>query len=336
MGTSVLRKMQYGKEATHGLAVAASKMLPVSVPPIKPDRKPTYPREDIGVLADAVRSYVSGRLVKDSLKWDTAYFQLLPLLFSCGIRGGITPTETTALQGDYAWDHTPYLDGTSNTQDSVTMERGDDGFEVETEYVMFDRIKLSGEINQDGGDSSLKIEADYFGRQNTVTAFTAGLSIPALNPINAKLARLFIDTTWAGVGVTEKTNTLRAFDVEFLTGLHPKFHGSGNEYFDNHGEGAMAVLGAFTFEGNANAADIFTAWNAQTLQVLRLKAEGPQIGTGAKHLLQVDLSGTWEQVIPLASESNGNNLWTAVLHGFYDPTGGKLFDINVVTNQDSI
>ncbi len=228
------------------------------------------------------------------------------------------------------------MDGTSNAQNSITLERGDNGFEVETEYVMFDDLKIGGEISQEGGDSSVTLEAAYFGRQNSVTAFTPGLSIPALTPINAILAKLFIDSTWAGVGVTELTSTLRAFDIEIITGLHPKFHGSGNLYFDTHGEGPMSVMAAFTFEGNTNAANIYTAMNSQALQVCRLLIEGPQIGTGEKHMLQIDFSGTWEEVIPLASESNGNNLWTATLHGFYDVTGAKLLDVQVITDRNTL
>lgn len=336
MGTAVLRKIQYGKESVHGTAVAATKLLPASVPPIAADRKPTYPRENVGVLADASRAYISGRLVRDKLSWDSSYFQLLPLLFSCGVRGGLTPTETTPGQGDYAWVFTPNMDGTSNEQDSITLERGGNDFMVKTEYVMFDSIKISGEVNQEGGDSTQKIEVSYFGRQNTAASFTAGLSIPTLTPINAKLTRLFIDSAWADVGTTEKTLTLRAYDIEIATGLHPKFHGSGNEYFDNHGEGPMGIVAAFTFEGNANSAAIYAAHLAQSLQVVRLKTVGPQIGAGTSFLQQLDFSGTWEEVIPLASESNGNDLWTAVLHGIYDPTGGKLLDVAVVTDHNTL
>lgn len=336
MGTSTLRKIQYGKETTHGTAVPATRILPASVPPIKADRKPTYPREDVGVLADAVRSYISGVLVQDSIKWDTAYYQLLPLIFSCGIKGGLTPAEQTTGQHDYLWAHTPSMDGTSNAQNSLTLERGDNGFMVESEYVMFDDIKIGGEISQEGGDSSVTLEASYFGRQNTVTSFTDGLSIPALTPINAKLARLFVDSAWADVGETELTSTLRTFDLEIITGLHPKFHGSGNLYFDTHGEGPMSVMSAFVFEGNANAASIYTAHLNQTLQVARLLIEGPAIGAGKKHTLQIDFSGTWEEVIPLSSESNGNNLWAATLHGFYDVTGAKLLDAQVITDRNTL
>ena len=332
MGTAALRKLQYGVEATHGLAVAATKMLPVAVPQIKTDRTPTFPRENAGVKADAVRSYVSGMLVRDSLKFDTLYFQTLPMLFSCGVKGDITPAEQTGGQGDYLWDHGPEIDETSNEQNSLTIERGDDTFAVETEYCMFERIKLSGVITQDGNDSSMKADADYFGRQNTSAAFTGALTPQAgLTPVNAQLARFYLDTSWGGVGGTEKTATLRSYDIEILTGLHPKFHGSGFEYFDTHGEGALAIMAAFTFEGNANMAAIYSAWQAASLQVARIKVTGPQIGTGEVHTLQIDLGGAWEQVIPLASEDNGNDLWTAVLRG-YASGGTDLMDIQVITN----
>lgn len=336
MAIEKLRKMQYGIEAIHGTAVAATRLLPVAVGPITPDRKPTYPREDVGINVDSVRSYIAGLLVKDKLSWDSAYFQSLPMLFSCGLQGNITPVEQTVDQDDYLWDFDPNYDDTDNETDSITLERGDDQMMVETEYVMFNQIKLSGECNQDGQDSAMRIEANYFGRQNTKASFTAALPIPTLHTINSKLTQFFLDTTWAGVGGTAKASTLRAYDIDIMTGMHPKFHGSGFEYYDTHGQGAIAINGAFTFEGNATAEAIYDALNAQTLQVARLLVEGPAIGTGEKHTLQIDFSGTWEEVIPLASASNGNNLWTAILHGKYDVTGAKLLQVQVITDRDTI
>ncbi len=336
MAVEKLRKMQYGLETVHGTAVAATRLMPVIVPPIQPDRKPTYPREDVGVNVDAVRSYIAGRLVRDKLNWDSAYFQSLPMLFSCGLQGNITPVKQTVDQDDYLWDYDPALDDTDNETDSITLERGDDEIMIETEYVMFDRMKFSGECNQDGGDSAMRIEANYFGRQNTKASFTPKLTIPTLHTINSKKTQFFLDTTWAGVGSTEKTGTLRAYDIDLLTGMHPKFHGSGEEYYDTHGQGPIGFMGAFTFEGNANAVAIFDAMNDQTLQVVRLKILGPRIGTGVYHMLQLDLCGTWETVIPLASASNGNNLWTAILHPKYDATGGKILKAQVITDRNAI
>lgn len=336
MGTAALRRIQYGKEVVKGTAVAATKMLPATLGPIKPDSKPVMPRESAGVKADAVRAYVTGLAVDDTITFDTAYFQCLPMIFSCGLKGGIVPTEQTVSKGDYLWDFTPSLTA-SNTQDSITLERGDDSYMVETEYCMFKSIKLSGDIEQGNGDSACKLTADYFGRQNTPTAFTPLTPQPSLTEINAKLTQLYIDPSWATVGTTEKTNTLRGFDLEIMTGLHAKYFGSGQKYFDTHGEGAIGFVASFSFEGNAAMAAIETARKAASLQVVRLLISGPLIAAGGKsHSLTIDLGGAWDSVIMLSKESNGNDLWSAVLRGYMDVTAAKLLGVKVSTNLQAI
>ena len=334
MGTEAFRKIQYGKESIHGTAVAATKMLPVALGQIKDDRKPVIPRENAGVKADGVRAYVSGMLVKDSLKFDNLYFQCLPMLFSAGVKGGVTPVEQTTDQDDYLWDFGPSLTA-SNAQESLTIERGDDTFMVETEYAMFERIKLSGSVNQDGASSIMTAEADFFGRQNTSSSFTSLSPQTGLVAVDASLAKFYLDSAWGSVGSTEKANTLRGYDIEILTGLHPKFHGSSNEYFDTHGEGRMAIMASFIFEGNSNMEAIWTAKNAATLQAVRLQVLGPQIGTGEVHTLTVDIAGVWDSVIPLTGESNGNDLWAAVIRG-YAPGGGDMFDLQLITDVNAI
>lgn len=328
--------MQYGPESTHGTAVAATKILPMAVPPILPDREAIYPREDVARRTDAYRSYIAGRMVKDKLKWDSAYWESQAMLFSCSIQGGITPVEQTVDQDDYLFAYDPPMDNTDPAQNSITLERGDDVFMVESEYVMFNRLKISGDINQEGKDSTEKIEVEYFGRQNTVTAFTPGLTLPVLHPINSKLTRLFVDTTWAGAGSTEKTLTLRSYDVEILSGLHPKLFGSGNEFFDTHGPGALNFLANFVLEGNANAAAIYAAFLAQSLAVVQLSTGGPRIGTGDYFTRVLKMAGTWEKPIQLSSASNGNNLFACILHGMLDVTSGKLLTVDLTVNQNTL
>lgn len=339
MGTSAFRKFQYGKESTHGTAVAATKMLPVALGPIKPDRKPVIPRESAGVKADGVRSYLSGLLVKDTLKFDNLYFECLPMLFSAGVKGGVSAVEQNAGQHDYLWAFGPSLKA-SNAQESLTIERGDDEFAVETEYVMFQRIKISGQVNQDGGSSILTAEADYFGRQNTSTSFTSLNPQENLTAADASLTKFYLDGDWAGVGSTERANILRGFDFEILTGLHPKFHGSGAQYFDTHGEGSMGVMASFVFEGSSFMTTLLTAFNLGTQIVIRLEVLGPQIGSGEYNTLQLDVNGVLESLIPLSAESSGNDLWAAVLRGYAknaaDPSNPKLFDVNVITDTNSI
>lgn len=337
MGERAFSKIQYGKEVktTHGTAVPATKTLLGTVPPVKADRKPIYPEVNVGLRARSVNSFIYETLVKDSLKIDYGYFQVLPMLFSCGLKGDVTAAEVTPAAGDYLWTHTPSLTA-ANTPDSITLETGDDVQAYEAEYVMFEKLKFSGAVDQSGGAAPVVIEADYFGRQLSTCSFTGSLALTVPEFMDAKLARFYLDTTWAGVGVTEKTNILRAFDIEILTGVHPVLAGSGFKYFNTHQEGFIDVMATFTLEGNAAADAIWDAMNSQALQVVRLAVNGSQIGAGTTYNLSLDIGGTWEEVIPLSATDRGDNLHSAILHSKYDPTGAKLLQAVVTTNANTM
>lgn len=334
MGNRFFSKVQYGKEnpASHGTAVAATKLLLGKVPAIGNDRKPIIPDEDAGIRARGVRAVVHQYLYANTLSTEHGYFQQMPWIFS-SLKGGVTPSEQTPAQTDYLWDQTPSLvSGVSNAPDSSTIELGDDTQAFEAEYAMIERIRISGQVAQGQDASPVNVEVDFFSRQLTPTTFTAALSLPAAEPMNAKFARLYVDTAWSGIGGTEKTNILRAFDIEILTGVHPKFSGSGAKYFNVHGEGLITATANFTLEGNSDADAIFDAQQALTFQAVRLKIIGAQIGTGAAHSLAVDIGGVWESVSPLGGEDRGDNLHTATLVDHYDATGAKLLQVLTSTN----
>ncbi len=327
-------KVQYGKEATRGTAVASTKIMLGKTPAVGNDRKPVIPDEDVGIRTNGVRSVIHQYLYNNTLTTEHGYFQQLPVLFGCGLKGGVTPSEVTVSQGDYLWTHTPSLTA-ANTPDALTIELGDDQQAFEIEHCMFERIRLSSTISQGQDASPVTVEADFFGRQLTPTTFTGALSVPSAEPLNGKLSRFYLDTAWSGVGGTEKTNILRGFDIEIITGLHPKFTGSGNKYFDTYGEGQVMVTANFTFEGNSDANTIFNAQQANTFQVVRLQINGSTIASGTPHSLKIDIGGRWESVSPLGSEDRTDNLHTATLIGHYDSTGAKLLQVATVTNSNA-
>ncbi len=338
MGNRFFSKVQYGKETVRGTAVAATKILLGQVPAVNSDRKPAFPNENVGVRADAIRSVVHQYLYTNTLSIEHGYFQALPWFFGCGLKGAVVPSEQTPAQADYLWDFTPSMAmAVLNNPDSSTIELGDDTQAFEAEYAMFERIRIGWQVSQGLESSPVKLEADFFSRQLTPTTFTPALSLPAVEPMNGKLSRLYIDPTWAAIGATEKTNILRGADVEILTGVHPKDAGSGFKYFNEHGEGVIMVTANLTVEGLTAANAIMTAHLAdpQTFQAVRLKINGGQIGTGLPHSLTLDIGGVWESVSPLGSEDRGDNLHTAVLRGYLDPTGGKLLQVAVSTNTQA-
>lgn len=334
-GERCFSKIQFGKEVktTHGTIVPATKILLGDVFPVASDRKLQFPEDATGVRMKSFRQIVYQYLSQGTLKSSNGYYQMLPMLLSCGLKGDITPTMTTALQNDYLWTFSPSMTG-QNTPDSFSLEYGDNVQAFVSNYCMFQRLKFTGAIAQGQGDSPVNIEGEWFGRQMAKQAFTAALQLPAVEPMNMKNSRIWVDTAWAGVGVTELTNSLRKLDVEILTGVHPKFLGSADKFFTIHGEGDIDVKATFDLEGTDLASALRDAKDAGTLQVVQLSVTGALIGSGTPHNLTLQMSGFWETVTPLNSEDRGNNITQAVLHATYDPTGATGIKVLVTTNQN--
>lgn len=330
-----LRVYQWGLEGTRGTAVPADTILNAEHGGIQMDHEKKFIKDNIGVRADANRVMDYSRLYQDTLRFPDGYFQVMPMIGNLGIKGSVAGVEQTTGEGDYLYDFQPTLTG-FNAPDSGTLEMGDDNQFWEVEFMMIERIKISGVIPQGGGAAEVAIEVGYFGRQLTKTTKTAALSLLPTETMNAKLARLYIDPTWAALGSTEKTGLLREFDVEILTGIHPKFHGDQNKYFTTYGEGRFAVLTNLTFEGNADSTTEWDAWVANTLRVIRLSIDGAAIGGGVNHNLTLDIGGMYQGAIPLDKDDRGNNLTSLIFRSVYDITGDKLFGMSVITDLAAI
>lgn len=333
MGSEFFNLTQYGKEdpGARGTPVAATRLFIGQMQPIKSDRKPVYPVEHRGVRAESFRSVIHQYLYTNTLSTEHGCFQHLPLFLGGGVKGAVTPVEQTTDQDDYLWAFTPSMTA-ANNPDSFTLRMGDDNQAWISEYCMFERIRISGQVAQGAEASPVRVEADFFGRQIQEGSFTAAQSEPSLEPLNAKLARLYMDTSWAGVGNTELANLLRTFDIEILTGVHPNFAGSAAKTFNRHSEGIIAVMGTFGIEGGSDAADLFADHQANTFSVARLEINGGQIGSGDNHQLQIDFGGTFEDVTPISGAERGDNLATFVLHDYYDTVASKKLQLNLTTN----
>jgi hypothetical protein len=333
MGEKAFIKNQYGKESSHGTAVAATNKIlgEVTVPK---DRTVTFPEDALGIRARANRSVVN-QIHVDGLRinFPNAYFEALPVIMSIGVKGNVTASEQTAGEGDYEWDHTPSLTA-ANNPDSITLEYGDDTQAYEVEYVMARRIVIEGNV---GEDAPVTCEVECFGKQITPTTATAGLSNPTVDSMVANLTKLWIDSDWASLGSTQKTGLLRKYRIEIITGNHPKFWAEGVKTMTGDAESYIEVMMTFTFEGNSDADVIFDAFQAETAKAIRLMIEGTQIGTGEKHSLTVDVYGKFEEVIPLGDENNGNNLHTAIFHGMSDgESTPHMLGVKVITDIGTI
>jgi hypothetical protein len=341
MGDRFFSKVQFGTEnpAAHGTAVVATRMFAGGqTGPVTTDKRPRKVVENIGVRSAGHRKVVDQYQVMDSLSLTDGYFQALLPILGCGMKGAVTAAETTADQGDYAWDFTPSLAfNASNAPDSLTIEKGDNTQAFEAEYCMFQRLRLSGRVAQGADAAPVSIEAEYFGRQWTPTTFTSSIAIPVTTPLNAKLARLYMDTSWAGLGGTELACLLRGFDIDLILGPYPKFAGSASKYFCDHGEGIIGAQVSLTLDGGTAADAIWDKYHSDTqaLSFLQIALSGPQIGSGAAHSAKFNFAGSFDEVIPLGEEDRGNNLHTVVFTSLYDPTSAKEVGVQIVTDRST-
>lgn len=340
MGQTVLRVVQYGLETTHGTNVAAdTKLLMVGTLPDS-DREIVIPTVDMGVRTNKLLSAAyTRRVLAEGITLEQAeggaYFECLPLIFSMGIKAS-TGTEQTSGQADYLWTFAAPQTG-DPTAKSITLEVADNTQAYEIGYVMANQITLSGDC--DTGEVNISVEC--FGERIEQTTVTGGLSLPTAHFMTAKLSRLYIDDTWAGLGGTEIEDALANWQIVIDTGLHPKMFGSAQREFDSYGQGAITATATLTLERTAAVAAEELLYRpastyTPTPRYMRLTVTGDQIGSGDNHTLQIDIAGTYTQWTSLGSERDGNTLDVVVLESGYDTTGTQALSINVTTGVQSI
>jgi hypothetical protein len=333
MGERVFKKIQYGLElhTAKGTIVPATGMF-LGDAAVPTDRGYVFPKYNLALRAQAAEAHLYQQLVDGfTLNIDNGYYQALPMLFSMALKGDITAAMHTTGQNDYVWPFSPSLTAT-NTQDSMTFEIGDNVQAYALSYVMAKRITISGAMGQ---NSAVKLSAECFAKSIAPVAFTAALAIPAVEPMAANNTKLFIDTTWAAKGTTQKTGLLRDYSLEIITGLHPKFHGNGL-VIDSHGESYIDAMLSLTLEGDTVADGLFDGFQAQTPYAIQLQIPGSKIGTGENHNLTVSLWGIFEEMQPMGSEADGDNLHVALFHGLYGATGAAMLAVDVVTNKSAV
>ena len=331
MGERVFKRIQFGKEGTKGAGAAATSMF-LGDAAVPSDRSYVFPAYNLAVRARSDAAHLYQQLVDSfTLNVDDGYFQILPMLLSMALKGGITPVVHTSGQSDYDWAFTPSLTA-SNAQDSMAVEIGDDVQAYEIDYVMAKKLTIAGALGQ---NQAVKLSADCFGNTVTPVTFTGALTPPTVEPMVANKTQLYIDALWANKGNTEKTGLLRDFSLDIITGLHPKIHGNSLT-MDSHGEGYIDAMLKMTLEGSSVADGYYDAFQARTAMALQLKISGAQIGSGQTHSLVIGLWGVFEEMQPLGSEQDGDNLHVALFHGLYGATGAAMLAVDVCTNKSAV
>jgi hypothetical protein len=330
-GIKKLRKVQLGRETTAGTSVAATAVVRITGATIEDASTFEFPDEDVGLLVQTERNYVP--MVGAKIAWpdNPATFEQLPYILEAGIKKVTTGATDTGGAGKiYVY---PFPTATPNVIQTYTVEGGDNIQEEEIEYAFVQGFKLSGAPKE-----VVNASAEWVGRQVTLSTFTPGLAIPAVEEILFQKTKLYIDNASGTLGTTLVSSTLMGFTLDIDTGLREVYSGDGQLYFDRTKNVGPSGTLEVTFEHNASALAEKAAWRAKTTRAIRLVIEGSAFtaGTGySKKTLKIDVCGRWLKFDKI-DEQDGNDIVTGTLQIGYNATQALWGKITVVNMLASI
>lgn len=330
-GVKKLRRIQFGKEATPGTAVPATRIWR-GVGALEDLRELKFPEEDIGLLGGSDRSYIPSIQAALSMDDIEASYEQLPVLLTAGV-AALTTGVADGSGSDFVYTYN-IATNAQPTITTFTLEGGDDQQEEEAEYCFVDSFKLSGKSQE-----AVMMSAEWIGRQITSSSFTGSLALTTVDTILFQQATLAIDTAGGTYGATPVSNSLLAFDLEVKTGIMPYWTANGNKYFTAHKGVGQEITLKLTFEHDANVNLEKVAQRAETPRLIRLKVTGPAVTTAgttySNKTLIIDLPGKWTMFEPL-DDQDGDDTVTGEFHSAYNATVGNAGKFIVVHELSTI
>lgn len=311
-GTQIFTYLNIGKETTRGTPVAPTRQMyaeGTGVLDVDPGlnfhegensgvrtrtRRVTQTKEDV-----AIKPRIPS-VSYDDLVWPISQ-----------LKGGLTGVGAGA---DKTWTWQPSQTA-ANVPEAYSVDVGDDTQNYRLQYAMMRSWKLASAL-----DDVTSFEADCFAQRAIKTA-KASPAINSAPKIPGDLWTVKFAATQAGLtGASVSLNFLIDWELEVQTGLKWRHYMDGNLYGAQHVETDIAGTLTMTVESTALAvSEFYDKWLAQTLDFVRLKAQGPVLG-GTFYSCQIDLPVLFAKVEPIGSEDEGINLYKVVANLAYDPT----------------
>jgi hypothetical protein len=315
-----LRRFQAGIETTRGTPTEATRVLrgSVKLTEQRTTYRPEYPfgaratTGGVGVIVQqATQVEVDTDLTPEEVLW--------PLL--CGLRGSVTPTGTTPK----IWTFEPSLGSADEaTINTMTIEYADtDGganqYLVGASYVVATKISISV---QPGEVAKLKWSGIGRARQAiTPTPGLSGYSPRSLLP--GSLWSVTWDSSWAALGTTTLSTTIRSAEIEIETGWDADYLLDARPTLDYSAlkPGLVKATAKLSLEVNAVAAGRITAWRSNSPAFVRLAG-----AADANHSVQIDLSARLGDDLSIGEDGDVVTC-DLTLEGVLDTTSGKMLSI---------
>lgn len=312
-GLSALRKIQVGKEATPGTAVAATTQL-VGKMTMRPNYAIYRPDDhDTGLFSEYYRSEIVGQQTTGTFESDFN-FEQAPILLGMAVKGGVTAVGDT-------YDFTPTLNSAWNP-DTYTLYFGDNQQVYQIPMTFATNLTISGSV-----DEPVMVSADLWGQQMTTGTFGVGVSIPStLECAKTNLATVYVDSAWADLGTTELAATVLDFSWQITEGVEAIKYLNGQLYADAMTEKKRHVELDLTLAHNDNyTGTILPAFLAQDKVFVSISIDG----SDTKNLT---LQGSFVVDNPESlADQNGQDIVKVKLISEFDATSDNEWALSVTT-----
>lgn len=340
-GHKAFSKIQLGVETTPGTAVAATEVALGQLEWASHDKVWHKPEQDRGVLA---MNYETPFEVSNAVEMELTgelYDRLAVLAMVNAIRGNITPTQPDNINepNHYLWTIEPTLTAPNtpdqtNGIDTYTLEFGDNVQAYEAEHVYTMSVEITG-----SPDEPCEITWSIGARQVTETTFTGALSAPSTAYFPFNLAKFYIDTSYAGLGGTQKTGMLKGFTWTFETMFTPRHTADGQLYFEALNEDKKTVeLELQYLRDGTNSEAEKDKFEAQTTSYIRIALfSHDEMDSGQSNPPYIYLDGAykyteWES----PEDENGSYVVTVNAEAFYDTTASKMMSVLIGTTMSAL
>lgn len=322
-GTQIFTYFQTGKESTAGTTVAATRQwYGQGSGETTIDDMLALHRGNRGTRTQLVSADTKGVAVQIAYQSDAdmgCSYDELVFPFS-QLKGGVTGSGA---QADKTWTFAPSQTG-ANSQESYTIEVGDDIQEIEFGYAQMSDFTISA-----AKDGKTQLSCNWFARQpvkSTKTAVSANLGV--------RIPGYLWIPRWASAqsglsGASDVLNFLQDFSIRHTTGLTPRFYQDGLAYFGQSVEAVeqTAEITLHVESTSTTISEFYDKKRAQTVDFMQLKCTGPTLGS-SNYSVQLQYAVLWTDVKQIASVDNGVNIW--------EVTGQTVYDTTWATNCNAV
>lgn len=266
-GIVTLEKIQIGKETDHGTAVAATSVLR-GVGEMSDDREIARVDERVGYYLPTGTLY--NPMLAASFKWPSqeATYEQIGYFLNAGICG-VAPVRDGALKDPYISTYAVAASGTATDIYTYTIEKGDNQRADEMEYAFVKKLKFKGAARQ-----ALMMEAEWVGRKCTDAEFTAGLTLPTVEPILFGKSICSLDATGGTIGHTPVTTSFAGFELDIDTGWTEQYTGDNRQDFVFHRYAGFAAKGKLLLHHDAFGEAELGYARTGAVRLLRLLFQG--------------------------------------------------------------